>query len=73
MFIAKDIFTTEEIAFMAKRGLDIKESSKLTDEALLLIEDEIGEILCLEGFDSDYNPYPLAILCESIIDKTVEL
>jgi len=73
MSIAKDIFTTEEVDFMAERGIRIKGSSELTDEILLQIEDEIGDILCLEGFDSDYSPYPLAILCESIIDKTVEL
>lgn len=62
------IFTSEEILFMKDIGLEIN-FSEPSDDDWVRVEEVIGDKLVLSGFDENYEPNDVGIMCENIIDK----
>lgn len=62
------IFTSEEISLMKDMGLKINFSEPTADD-WVLIEEAVGDKLVISGFDENYEPNDIGIICENIIDK----
>lgn len=60
--------TNKEIEFLMSLGLNLN-FEKLSDEDFVDIEELVGEKLQTSGFDKDYKPTPIGMICESILDK----
>lgn len=62
------MLTNNEKAFIASLGLKL-DFDNLTDDDLGEIEDIVADALQINGFDDDYNPTSIGVMCESILDK----
>jgi len=61
------MLTNNEKAFIASLGLKL-DFDNLTDD-WGEIEDIVADALQINGFDDDYNPTSIGVMCESILDK----
>lgn len=59
------IFTLEQISFMDGRGID--------HNNLDAVFDTIEPMLGKEGFDHNYQPTKVGLMCESILDTLVDM
>ena len=62
------MFTKNQIDFMRNRGFDIDFNNKLSDDDYIKIEKKASHLLQTEGFDENYEPTQIGIICEEIID-----
>lgn len=62
------MLTNNEKAFIASLGLKL-DFDNLTDDDWGEIEDIVADALQINGFDDDYNPTSIGVMCESILDK----
>ena len=62
------MFTEEEIQFMHDLGLHY-DFAELSDDEWIHIEETVGDRLQYDGFDADYNPTQIGLICESILGK----
>ena len=62
------MLTNNEKAFIASLGLKL-DFDNLTDDDWGEIEEIVADALQINGFDEDYNPTSLGVMCESILDK----
>ncbi|MCT7781058.1 MAG: hypothetical protein N4R28_05515 [Lactobacillus iners] len=67
--IDKCMFTKEEIKYMKSLGLNLDFHKPLLNEGYERIEDIVTHQLQVYGFDKNYNPTTIGILCENILDK----
>ena len=62
------MLTHNEKAFIDSLRL-ILNFDNLTDDDWGEIEDIVADALQINGFDEDYKPTSIGIMCESILDK----
>ena len=64
------MFTEQEIEFMKSLGLecDFNNLSE-EDDYWIDIEDTVVDRLQYDGFDKDYKPTSIGLMCEAILDK----
>lgn len=63
------MFTNEEVECMKSLGLDLNFDKNLIDDDYEKIESTVSYLLQRHGFDADYNPTAIGVLCENILDK----
>lgn len=63
-------FNEEQTALIKRLGVSFDVSTDLNDDQLCELEDAVAEHLQLYGFDEQYNPTDVGLMCESIIDIT---
>ncbi len=64
------MFSEKQKEFMKTLGLNFDFDNLFEDDdAWVEIEDKVANKLECEGFDIDYNPTPIGLMCEGILDK----
>ena len=61
-------FTKEQITFMKKIGVPVRDYRQLTDDDFIAIEDYVGDYLTLQCLDRNYNPNEEGVMCYSILN-----
>lgn len=59
----------EQIAFMKKIGVPVRDFHHPTDDDWITIEDYVGDYLTLKCLDRNYNPNEEGMMCYSILDS----
>jgi len=67
------IFSEKQLEFLESIDIFIESNNEISDDEIFLIEDEVSDLLQRKGFDSDYQPTELGLMCESILDVIGEL
>jgi len=62
------MFENNQIDFMKTKGFDIDFNKKLSDDDYIRIEEKASHLLQTEGFNKNYEPTQVGIMCEEIID-----
>ena len=64
------MFTEQEIEFMKSLGLECYFNNlSEEDDYWIDIEDTVADRLQYDGFDKDYKPTSIGLMCEAILDK----
>ena len=63
------MFTDEQIRFMKRIGVPVKDYSHMSEDDQIMIEDYVGDYLDLNCLDDDYNPNEDGLMCYSILDS----
>ena len=61
-------FNNNQIEFLKEIGLSNISFNDLTDADYVIIEEKVTEHLQKNGFDAEYMPTKVGIMCESILD-----
>ena len=61
--------TKEQIAFMKKIGVPVRDYNNLSDDDWIAIENYVGDYLTLQCLDEKYNPNEEGKMCYSILDS----
>ena len=61
--------TDEQIEFMKKIGVPVRDYRHLSDDDWVTIEDYVGDYLTLQCLDDKYNPNEEGQMCYSILDS----
>ncbi len=62
------MFDKKQRDFLISLGLNL-DFDNLSDDDLELIEDTVADKLAISGFDIDYKPTEIGLVCESILDR----
>jgi hypothetical protein len=62
------MFDKKQRDFLISLGLKL-DFDNLSDDDLDLIEDTVADKLEISGFDLDYEPTEIGLMCESILDE----
>ena len=63
------MFTDEQILFMKRIGVPVKDFGNMSDDDYIAVEDHVGDYLTLQCLDEDYNPNDDGAMCYSILDS----
>lgn len=64
------MFSEQQKEFMKTLGLNFDfDNLSENDDAWTEIEDKVAHKLECEGFDVNYNPTSIGLMCEAILDK----
>ena len=62
------MFSEKQKEFLCSLGLKL-DFNNLSDEDLIQIEDTVADELQYSGFDENYKPTSVGLMCESILDE----
>lgn len=64
------MLTNQEIEFLKSLGLNLDYDHIADwDMEWADVEERVGDELVMQGLDENYNPNPIGVICEGILDK----